>query len=39
MTIRRLRILVSHLRRGLHAECPTQCSEGHTYQRPCVLAR
>ncbi|MHA4776039.1 hypothetical protein L1085_016205 [Streptomyces sp. MSC1_001] len=34
----RARILASHIRRGLHAECPTQCSEGHTYRRPCALA-
>ncbi|MGW4850181.1 hypothetical protein ACWEPZ_02970 [Streptomyces sp. NPDC004288] len=36
--VRRVRILASHLRRGLHAECPTQCSESHTHRRPCALA-
>ncbi|WP_327377974.1 hypothetical protein OG393_30850 [Streptomyces sp. NBC_01216] len=34
----RLRILASHTRRGLRAECPRQCAEGHTYRRPCALA-
>ncbi|MFJ6578405.1 hypothetical protein ACIQMY_20840 [Streptomyces sp. NPDC091368] len=34
----RARIVASHARRGLHAECPTQCGEGHTYRRPCALA-
>lgn len=37
--IDRLRILASHLRRGLRAECPTRCAEGHTYRRPCAAAR
>jgi hypothetical protein len=36
--LNRLRILASHARRGLHAECPRQCSEGHTYRRPCTAA-
>lgn len=36
--IDRIRILASHARRGLRAECPRQCSEGHTYRRPCALA-
>lgn len=34
----RTRIVASHTRRGWHAECPTQCSESHTYRRPCALA-
>ncbi|MFH8717268.1 hypothetical protein [Streptomyces zaomyceticus] len=34
----RTRIVASHARRGLHAECPTHCAEGHTYRRPCALA-
>ncbi|MFF8409009.1 hypothetical protein [Streptomyces omiyaensis] len=34
----RARILASHTRRGLHAECPAQCGEAHTYRRPCALA-
>lgn len=36
--ITRARILASHLRRGLTAECPTHCDEDHTYRRPCALA-
>ena len=35
----RLRIAASHLRRGLRAECPSQCGEGHTYRWPCAGAR
>ncbi|MFJ3097384.1 hypothetical protein [Streptomyces hydrogenans] len=34
----RARILASHTRRGLRAECPAQCGESHTYRRPCALA-
>ena len=34
----RLRIIASHARRGLRAECPRQCAEGHTYRRPCALS-
>ncbi|MEE1814240.1 hypothetical protein PUR59_04290 [Streptomyces sp. SP18ES09] len=34
----RARIVASHARRGLHAECPTHRAEGHTYRRPCALA-
>lgn len=34
----RARIIASHTRRGWHAECPAQCSEDHTYRRPCALA-
>ncbi|MFJ3200975.1 hypothetical protein [Streptomyces sp. NPDC086989] len=37
--LNRLRILASHARRGLHAECPTDCSEGHTYRVPCAWGR
>lgn len=35
----RLRILASHTRRGLHAECPADCAEGHTYNLPCSYRR
>ncbi|MFD6968346.1 hypothetical protein [Streptomyces sp. NPDC059949] len=35
----RLRILASHTRRGLHAECPTACAEGHTFEVPCSYRR
>lgn len=35
----RLRILASHTLRGLRAECPADCSEGHTYDLPCSYRR
>jgi uncharacterized protein (DUF983 family) len=35
----RLRILVSHTRRGLRANCPADCGEGHTYELPCDYRR
>lgn len=35
----RLRILLSHTRRGLRAECPADCAEGHTYDLPCSYRR
>jgi len=34
----RVRIIASHARRGLHAECPTQCGESHTERWPCAIA-
>ncbi|MFE6225451.1 hypothetical protein [Streptomyces sp. NPDC057854] len=34
----RARIVASHARRGLRAECPAQCGEAHTHRRPCALA-
>lgn len=37
--VARARIVASHLRRALRAECPAQCSEGHTYRWPCGSAR
>ncbi|XUM01256.1 hypothetical protein ACQ86F_31750 [Streptomyces venezuelae ATCC 10712] len=39
LTVRdRAQFVASHIRRGWHAECPTQCAEAHTYRRPCALA-
>ncbi|MFE1348164.1 hypothetical protein [Streptomyces sp. NPDC058757] len=34
----RARIVASHTRRGLRAECPAQCGEAHTYRWPCAGA-
>ncbi|MFE3578747.1 hypothetical protein [Streptomyces vinaceus] len=37
--LNRLRILASHTRRSLRADCPAQCSEGHTFELPCSYRR
>lgn len=34
----RARIVASHTRRGLRAECPAQCGEAHTERWPCAVA-